>query len=404
MLRSELDLGTVNVQHDESSPNGGARAAGGRPGRFGCRARVLAVAAAVLLLLSACGIDTAKTGDSGGSGSGGRSGSGQGQQITVTAFAGQWGDLFRSSFVQPFERETGIKVNLVYGANAEWLTKLRAANGKNPPFDVIAFTPDAVRQAVPAKLLQPLDTAKLEHWKQMDPVLTEHAGVDGTPYGVPLTTGSTGLMYRTDKIKTPPKDWRDIFDKQYCGHVALPPLTYNPGLEFFSALVRSQGGTLSNPKDVDKGFQTLAKLKGCVSSYPANAGNVQTVMENGDAWIVPFWDGRAFAMEQAGSPIGFTYPTSGPVGALTSYYIASGSKNTNAAYEFLNYVSAAQYQKKFGEGTWYAAGNDTIKYSAAFEDRIKHGEAVYKKFTWVDYNAATPKLDEWQQRWNQIFS
>ncbi|HUR02076.1 MAG TPA: extracellular solute-binding protein [Nonomuraea sp.] len=355
--------------------------------------RLAGAGAAIVLALAACGgVDT-----------GGGSTEAAKQEITVTAFAGAWGELFKKSFVEPFQRDTGVKVNLVYGANAEWLTKLRAAGGKNPPFDVIAFTPDASRPAAAAGLLQPLQTDRLAHWKELDPVLAEKSAHDGKQYGVPLTTGSTGLMYRTDKIKNAPADWSDIFDKQYCGHVALPPLTYNPGLEFFSALVTSQGGKLSDPAAVDKAFTQLAKLKGCVSSFPANAGNAATVMENGDAWIMPFWDGRAFAMAQAGSPIGFAYPKSGPVGALTSYFVAAGTTKSDLATKFLDYLTAAPNQKPFAEGTWYAAGNDTITYSKEFDQRVQHGPEVFRKFTWVDYAVATPKLNEWQQRWNQIF-
>jgi putative spermidine/putrescine transport system substrate-binding protein len=356
--------------------------------------RLAAVGVAGVLALAACGgLDTG----------GGATTNAAKQELTVTAFAGAWGELFKKSFVEPFERDTGAKVNLVYGANAEWLTKLRAAGGKNPPFDVIAFTPDASRPAAASGLLQPLQTDRLAHWKELDPVLAEKSAYDGKQYGVPLTTGSTGLLYRTDKIKNAPADWSDIFDKQYCGHVALPPLTYNPGLEFFSALVTSQGGKLSDPAAVDKAFDRLAALKGCVSSFPANAGNAATVMENGDAWIMPFWDGRAFAMAQAGGPIGFTYPKSGPVGALTSYFVAAGTQKSELANKFLDYLTAAPNQKPFAEGTWYAAGNDTITYSKEFEAKVQHGPEVYRKFIWVDYQSATPKLNEWQQRWNQIF-
>ncbi|MEV7423918.1 ABC transporter substrate-binding protein [Streptomyces sp. NPDC091212] len=375
-----------------------------RPARARGRGYLLALASAgtatVLTAVAGCGVDTGGGSDSSsGSGSSG----GKGEQITVTAFAGAWGDLFKKSFVEPFEKDTGIKVNLVYGADSDWVTKLRAAGGSNAPFDVVALTPGSLHQAVGGKLLQPLKTGDLSNWKQLDPVLTQQSTIDGSSYGVPLTTGSNGLLYRTDKIKQAPKDWTDIFDKKYCGHVALPPLTYNAGLEFFSALVSQDGGKLSNPADVDKGFEKLAQLKNCVSSYPADAGSVSTVLQNGDAWIVPFWDGRAFAMEKEGQPIGFTYPASGAVGALTSYYVPKGSKHTAAAYKFLDYLSSAEHQKPFAEGTFYGAGNDTIDYDPAFKAKVKYGEDVYKKFTWVDYKTATPKLNEWQQRWNQIF-
>lgn len=357
-------------------------------------ALAVSVISAVALATAACGVDTANTGGSAKSGN----------EITVTVFAGPWEDLFKKSFVEPFEHDTGAKVNLVPGANAEWLTKLRASGGKNPPFDLVVFTPDAARPAAATKLIQPLQTGKLPHWGELDPVQVQEDYLSGAQYGVPLTIGSTGLLYRSDKITKAPADWQDIFNKQYCGHVALPPLTYNPGLEFFSALVRSEGGKLSDPAAVDRAFTQLKKLKGCVSSYPANATAVQTAIQNGDAWVVPYWDGRAFAMAQAGSEVGFTYPKSGAVGALSSYFLATGSKKTDLAYRFLNYLTDPAHQKPFAEGNWYAGSNDKISYSKAFDEKIKHGPDVYKAFNWVDYAVATPKLNEWQQRWNQIFS
>ncbi|MFD0690606.1 ABC transporter substrate-binding protein [Actinomadura fibrosa] len=360
---------------------------------MGRRSALAAIGTVALLAATACGVDTA---DTGGSGKGGG-------ELTVTVFSGPWQDLFEKSFVEPFEKETGAKVNLVPGANAEWLTKLRAAGGKNPPFDLVVLTPDAARPAVAGKLVKPLDTAKVSHWADLDPVQIEKNTVSGSSYGVPLTIGSTGLLYRTDKVGKAPADWQDIFSKEYCGHVALPPLTYNPGLEFFSALVTGQGGRLSNPADVDRAFNQLKRLKGCVSSYPANATAVQSAIQNGESWVVPYWDGRAIAMAQAGGKIGFTYPRSGAVGALSSYFVASGSAKSDLAYKFLGYITDPAHQKVFAEGNWYAGSNTRIDYSPAFKAKIKYGTDVYRKFNWVDYNVATPKLNEWQQRWNEIF-
>ncbi|MGD0561033.1 MAG: extracellular solute-binding protein [Streptosporangiaceae bacterium] len=131
------------------------------------------------------------------------------ESITVTAYSGAWGTDFETAFVKPFEKATGITVNLVYGADADWLTKLNAANGSNPPFDVSAFVSESALTAAEGKLISPLDTGKISSWSQLDSVLVDQSVIAGKPYGIPLTTGSTGLMYRTDKITTPPTDWAE---------------------------------------------------------------------------------------------------------------------------------------------------------------------------------------------------
>lgn len=35
------------------------------------------------------------------------------------------------------KKETGIKVNIVEGADAEWVSKVEAADGKNVPYDIL---------------------------------------------------------------------------------------------------------------------------------------------------------------------------------------------------------------------------------------------------------------------------
>ena len=354
-----------------------------------------AIVAALALMVSGCSVDTGSTSDQGSDNAG--------KTLTVTAFAGAWSETFSKAFVEPFEKRTGAKVQFVPGGGAEWLTKLRAANGQNPPYDLVALTPDLSGQAARAGVLEPLDTSKISNWDQLSPVLVEHAGVEGTNYGLPLTTGSTGLAYRKDKIKTPPKNWSDLLKPEYCGHVGLPPLTYNPGLELMAGLAKEQGGKLGDPAANKKAMDTLAKLKGCVSTYPADSGAMQTALQNGDAWIAPWWDGRAFAMEQKGAEIGFVYPESGAVGALTSYYLAKGSQHSNLAYEFLSEMSKPENMKVFAEGTWYAASNTTIKYSDTFSSRIKYGNDVYAKFAWIDYPTVLPQLTGLQENWNEIF-
>src|SRR5699024_5171462 len=158
---------------------------------------------------AACNVDTAQPNDSWGSETGGDNSaeSFEGQELVVTAFAGAWSETFSESFVQPFEERTGATVTLVPGGAAEWLTKLRAAAGSNPPYDLMAFTPDVTAQAARADVIEELDISRINGYEYLTAVLVDHAGYDGKDYGLPLTVGSTGLAYRTDKIDNPPSNW-----------------------------------------------------------------------------------------------------------------------------------------------------------------------------------------------------
>lgn len=326
-----------------------------------------------------------------------------GTDLTICAFAGAWSDTLREAVITPFEEETGATVNVVVGAPSEWLAQLRVADGNRPPFDLMAFTPDIVVQAVALGLIAPLDTERIGPFDELSPTLVAAAGLDDTVYGVPLTTGTCGLMYRTDHAESTPQDWSGIFAEQWSDFVAVPPFTYSPGLELMAGLLQENGGSMDDSEAVDEVFGQLEQLARRASVYPSDAGSMLSSIQQGDAWVAPFWDGRAFAMAQAGDPVGFTYPASGGVGALTSYYLAEGSEREDLAYSFLSVLSRAENQKVFGEGTFYAAANLTIDYSPEFDELVSHGEDVFESFAWVDYTQAIPQLDEWQARWNGIF-
>lgn len=360
------------------------------PSRGLRRAAVLASSLAAVSLLASCT-------------SGGGDADSGGDTLTVAVYAGSWGDSFDKAFIQPFEKDTGATVEVVPGGPADWLTALRSSKGGAPAFDVVAFTPNVIPNAVASGVVDPLDTDRIDEFGDLNQVLVDQSNIDGEQYGLPLTVGSTGIAYRTDKVDTPPTDWSDMLDPQYCGHVAISPLTFNTGVEFLAGLINEEGGSIENSEDVDAAFDELEDIADCASAFPADGTSVESALSNGDAWVAAHWDGRAFVQANDGEPIGYAYPESGSVGALTSMFVANGTEHEDLAYDFLNYVASSDYQPTFAEGTWYAASNDENTYPEKFDEQITHGKGAYDDFLWVDYEKLAPQLDDLQARWQKIF-
>ena len=78
-----------------------------------------------------------------------------GETLRVTIFGGTWQEAFKGSVLPHFEAETGAKIEIIPGTNADWLAKLRAAHGVNPPADVILLLPHDLRVAIAGNLLLP---------------------------------------------------------------------------------------------------------------------------------------------------------------------------------------------------------------------------------------------------------
>lgn len=319
----------------------------------------------------------------------------QTDSVIIGVYSGDWEKSIEQAALSAFADETGIDVQVVSGADAEWLTKLQAANGKNVPYDLLILQPDSIQKAIDANLLQDLDVEHVPNLANLfDSVKTRFA-VDDKLYAAGFSMGQLGIVYRTDLVSTPPTSWADLWSDGFSKSLGISPLTYSAGLQFFWS--QTDGGA-----DIDGAFAKMEQLKPNISSYPDGAGTIQTLLQRGDVAAVPFWDGRAFAWQAQGQPIGFAYPTDGPVAAIASWVIPQGAPNLANAYRLLDYLCQAEPQSKYADLSFYGMCNKNATYSDDFLSKAQVGEEFYNNLDWIDYSVATPNLADWSTRWQQI--
>lgn len=319
----------------------------------------------------------------------------QTDSVIIGVYSGDWEKSIEQAALNAFADETGIDVQVVAGADAEWLTKLTAANGKNVPYDLLILQPDSIQKAIDANLLQDLDVEHVPNLTDLFDSVKTRFTVNDKLYAAGFSMGQLGIAYRTDKVATPPTSWADLWGDDYAKSLGISPLTYSAGLQFFWSQTK-------NGADIDGAFAKFEQLKPNISSYPDGAGTIQTLLQRGDVAAVPFWDGRAFAWQAQGQPIGFAYPTDGPVAAIASWVIPQGAPNLANAYRLLDYLCQAEPQSKYADLSFYGMCNKNATYSDDFLSKAQVGEEFYSKLDWVDYSVATPNLADWSTRWQQI--
>lgn len=319
----------------------------------------------------------------------------QTDSVIIGVYSGDWEKSIEQAALSAFADETGIDVQVVSGADAEWLTKLQAANGKNVPYDLLILQPDSIQKAIDANLLQDLDVEHVPNLANLFDSVKTRFTVDDKLYAADFSMGQLGIVYRTDLVSTPPTSWADLWSDGFSKSLGISPLTYSAGLQFFWS--QTDGGA-----DIDGAFAKMEQLKPNISSYPDGAGTIQTLLQRGDVAAVPFWDGRAFAWQAQGQPIGFAYPTDGPVAAIASWVIPQGAPNLANAYRLLDYLCQAEPQSKYADLSFYGMCNKNATYSDDFLSKAQVGEEFYNNLDWIDYSVATPNLADWSTRWQQI--
>lgn len=327
-------------------------------------------------------------------------GNGEEQSVTIGVYGGDW-EANIGEALATFEEETGINVNVIAGTDAEWYMKMRAANGSNVPYDLLILQPDTIQRATSADLLQPLDEEKVPHLAELYDSVQQRFEQDGKEYAAAFSMGQLGIAYTPSAVENVPENWLDLANEEYQGQLGMSSPSYSAGLQFFSGVTQALGGEEANPEDIDRTFEELKKMNQNVVAYPDNPGTIQTLLDRGEISIIPFWDGRIFALQDAGMDIDFVYPEDGAVAAVASWAMMKNAPNEENAYELLNYLSSPEVHSMFSEKSYYGMANENTQYSDAIKDKVEVGEEQFASLKWVDYEVSTGKVSEWTNRWSR---
>jgi len=328
-------------------------------------------------------------------------------ELVACVAGGAWETAFREHMAKPFgQKYPRVKLHLDLSVGTVQLAKLRAARGNNPPFDVVQMLDEQMDIAVREGLIDPFDASEVPNIKSLYTISTPTKWQkDGKYFSAHQNWGQLGLTYRTDRVKTQPKEWLDVWKPEYKGLVGMPPISYSVGLQFFIATVHALGGDERNPADVDRGFEKMKELKANIVQQPADAGAIQQLLERGDIAVVPLWDGRAHGLAAAGLPVGFSYPSKpGPVASGAGMGIAKGTRNRAAALKLIDFRFSPEPQKAFCQQMWYAPSNSTVKLEPKYAAKISYGTEAYSRLLAPNYDVVGQKLGEWTQRWTAIFT
>ena len=312
-----------------------------------------------------------------------------------------WAQYIDPQLLRGFEKEYGVKVKESNFTNMEtMLAKLRSG----VKYDVAFPEAQTAAQLVQAKFLAPLDHSKLTNWSQVNSAFHNPWYDPGAKYTVPYAIWTTGIAYRTDKVKGMTGSWNDLWN-----HPEAAKHTYL--LDDFRETI-GMGLLKTGTKDVNstssaavgKSQDAILKLKPRLRGFTS----VNTEMANGTSWLTHMWSGTVYqALLTMKNPETLKYQTNKegiPVGSDTMVMLKN-APHPNTAQLFLNYMlrpeSSSQNVKIIGYPMMTTAG-------------LKTYDNLTKKYPWLKVTSAEvehgqrfkpqdPKtLQLWNTAWSKI--
>lgn len=264
-----------------------------------------------------------------------------------------WSEYFDPAAIEKFTNETGIQVEYItYDDPDEVEARLASEPGR---FDVVVTDDLAINILAKLRLLQPLDKSALPN---LGNVSSEYLGRKfdaNNSYSVPYLWGTTLIAYRSDKIESPEKSWKSLWDTKYKGKVmVLGDRTEGLGIGMIS-----EGYPInsSDPKHIQ--FASEIIVEG-IKSNDARLGSDAEIREgllSGDVWIASCYSGDAAMIAEENENIAFFIPNEGAPLWMDNFSVASDATNVNGAYAFVDYMLRKDSAAMNANFTWYGTTN-----------------------------------------------
>jgi len=312
-----------------------------------------------------------------------------------------WAQYINPKLLRGFEKAYKVKVHESNFTNMDnMLAKFRAG----VKFDVAFPEAQTAAQLVKANFLAPLNHANLPNWSQVNSAFHNPWYDAGAKYTVPYAIWTTGIAYRTDKVKGMTKSWNDLWNHpEAAKHTyLLEDFREVIGMSLLRDGVKNVNST--DAGQVNEATSNVLKLKPRLRGFTS----LNTEMANGTSWLTHMWSGTVYqALLVMKHPETLHYQTNKegiPVGSDTMV-VLKNAPHPNTAQLFLNWMLAPEHSsqnvKQIGYPMMTTAG-------------LKTYDGLTKKYPWLKvttgevehgqrFKPQDPKtLQLWNTAWSKI--
>lgn len=316
------------------------------------------------------------------------------QRLIVNSYGAQYEELIKQTIIQPFEQEYGVEV--VYdatGSAAEDFAKIRATRG-NPGFDVVVMTAPESLQGCREGILAKLTVDEVPNLAALNPAIQASVGECGAVHELQYMS----LLYRTDHVDPAPTSWKALWDEQWSGHVLIPDIRSIMAVYLLQVTSVINGGSLF---EVDPGFQALAELAPRTVAIEASSSVMAQYVERDEAWILPYWSGRAQLMKDSGLPVDFLIPEEGTIPLLPTLNVPANAANKDLAMKFVNFWLEKTQQENWALAYKVGSARNDLDLPADFAARQITSQEDLDALLLPDQLEIAQVRPDWTERWQR---
>jgi len=252
---------------------------------------------------------------------------------TQDAQKAHWADTYHAANItQDGPTDYGKLKAMVEAGNVQW--------------DVVDVEGDYAVKAGNDGLLEPLDFSMIDKTR-LDPRFV-------TEYAVGSFYYSFVIGCNAGAVAACPQTWADMFDTiRFPGKRTFYKWSA-PGVIEAALLADGVPADALYPLDLDRAFAKLDTIKKNIVWWSSGAQS-QQLIASAEAPFGSLWNGRMTALEQTGVKVSTSWHNN--ITAADMLVVPKGTRNREAAMQFIAHASSAAAQAGFAAATGYAPTN-----------------------------------------------
>ncbi len=246
-----------------------------------------------------------------------------------------WAGYTDKDLLDRFQKETGFRaIADVFDSNEVMLARLQAGGGRG--YSIIYPSDYMVSKMAQMGMLTKLDASRLIGLEQLFPQFRNPVSDPGNQYSVPVSWGTTGLIYNPKKLKQAPEDWSYLWDNQQ--QLSKRMTLLNDVREVMGAALKMLGYSYNStdPQQIQQAYAKLMALKPNLASFTSDAWRPQVL--SGDLLVAMCYSSDANEVIGESENLQYVVPKSGTSLWMDTVVIPKTAPNVEGAYAWINFL------------------------------------------------------------------
>lgn len=276
------------------------------------------------------------------------------QSATDELYIYTWSGYTDDDLLKRFTQETGIRaIADVFDSNESMLAQIQAKGGGG--YSIIYPSDYMVLKMADLGLLRELDPKRIAGINQLFERFQNPDYDPGNRYSVPLSWGTTGLIYNQKKLKPAPADWSYLWD--YRQQLSRRMTLLNDVREVMGGALKMLGYSYNSkePRQIEQAYEKLLDLKPAIASFTSDAWRPQIL--SGDLLVAMCYSADANELIPENSDLQYALPTSGSSLWMDTLVIPKTAPNPNGAYAWINFMLQPDVAAKICQRLSFATPN-----------------------------------------------